>query len=319
MKSLYLDGTQNISLTKAGLAFEDKERGTSQVIEPPDIDFDLLVVQNTKGYVSWPALKVLQMWRVTVCLFDWTGKLLGTFVPYAKTDPPLLIRQMEVSRNPKAALKIAQGIVAAKMERMGEAVQDWGGSDEYETIRRQRDPFKTKSNGAVLSAEGAATDAYWNAFRAELQRRWPEAKFPRRGHNRHQYKIGAVDPVNAALNYAYSILEAKARTNLARVGLSPYFGFLHAPLTDKEPAVYDLQEYERTTMDQSVLDVLSDPEVQKNGFIRTDKWVSRLTRPTSAKMIQDVTGAFNKNTGRATVDGRFYREAVGMRGEVLNS
>ncbi|MCI4320684.1 MAG: CRISPR-associated endonuclease Cas1 [Thermoplasmata archaeon] len=318
MKSLYLDGTQNISLTKEGLVFEDRERGTSQVVAPPDIDFDLLVVQNTKGYVSWPALKVLQMWRVTVCQFDWTGKLLGTFVPYAKADPPLMIRQMEVSRDPKAALKIAQGIVAAKMERMGEAVEEWGGSEEYETIRHRRDPFKTKSNGAVLSAEGAATEAYWGVFRQELTRRWPEAKFPMRGHHRHQYKIGAVDPVNAALNYAYSILEAKARTNLARVGLSPYFGFLHAPLTQKEPAVYDLQEYERATMDRAVLDVLADSEVQKHGFSKTERWISRLSRHTSRKTIAAVDDAFNVKVGRETVDGRFYRNAIDLRRVILD-
>jgi CRISP-associated protein Cas1 len=317
MKSIYLDGTQNVSLNKEGLVFEDREKGTTQIVEPPDIDFDLLVVQNTKGYVSWPALKVLQMWRVTVALFDWTGKLLGTFVPYAKSDPPLLIRQMEVSRNPKAALKIAQGIVAAKIDSMGESVKEWGGNPDYEDVRRKRDPFKTRSNGQVLGVEAAATEAYWNVLRRELFRRWPEARFPRRGHHRHQYKIGAVDPVNAALNYAYSLLEAKARTNLARVGLSPYFGFLHAPLQHKEPAVYDLQEYGRTAMDRAVLQVLADPEVQKDGFIRTDSWTSRLTRPASRKMVEAVTSAFNENIGRATVEGRFYGEAVGLRSAVL--
>lgn len=167
--------------------------------------------------------------------------------------------------------------------------------------------------------EAATTEAYWEVFRTELARRWPEGKFPRRGHHKHQYKIGAVDPVNAALNYAYSILEAKARTNLAWVGLSPYFGFLHAPLTQKEPAVYDLQEYERTTTDRAVLDLLGDPEVQRDGFVRTDHWVSRLSRPAAKKLVEGVTSAFNAPIKGGAIDGRFYRETVELRGAVLDS
>lgn len=276
------------------------------------------MVQNTKGFVSWPALKTLQMWRVTVCLFDWTGKLLGTFVPYASSlDPELQIRQMEASRDHKKALDIAKEIVQAKSQRMLEAAQEWGNPIALERVHHAHPISKARSVKEARAVESWVTEAYWDEFRSELKGRWPEARFKVRGHPTHGYKMRAVEPVNAALNYAYSLLEAKARTNLARVGLSPYFGFLHSTLPQKEPAVYDLQEYERTEMDRAVLDVLSDSTVQKEGFVKLDDWTSRLTRPASRKVVEAVSGAFNRSVTKGTVDGRFYREAISLRGQVL--
>lgn len=318
MKSLYLDGTQNISLTKEGLVFEDREQGTTRIVEPPEIDFDLLIVQNTKGFVSWPALKTLQMWRVTVCLMDWSGKLLGTFVPYASNaDPNLQLRQMEVSRDPKRALKIAKGIVEAKSDRMLEAAEEWGEGADVERIHAAHPISAAHSVKEARAVESWVTEAYWGAFRSELKRRWPEARFKVRGHPTHGYKMKAVEPVNAALNYAYSLLEAKARTNLARVGLSPYFGFLHSTLPHKEPAVYDLQEYERTEMDRAVLEVVSDPTIQRDGFVRTDDWSARLARPATRALVNAVSSDFNRSVPKGTVDGRFYREAFELRASVL--
>ena len=169
-------------------------------MEPPEIDFDLLVVQNAKGFVSWPALKVLQMWRVTVALFDWNEKLLETFVPYATNDPPLVLKQTQVSQDPKKALKIAKEIVSIKFDRMGEAAREWGDEDYYESIRGRHSPERVRSVSEARAAESIVTEAYWSAFRDELKRRWPDAKFKVRGHPTHGYKMRAVDPVNAVLN-----------------------------------------------------------------------------------------------------------------------
>jgi CRISP-associated protein Cas1 len=258
------------------------------------------------------------MWRVTVCLFDWTGKLLGTFIPYASSaDPGLQIAQMEASRNPKKALKIAREIVAAKSDRMLEAAREWGDVADLERIHAAHPITKVRSVKEARAVESWVTEAYWDAFRFEIKRRWPEARFKVRGHPTHGYKMRAVEPVNAALNYAYSLLEAKARTNLARVGLSPYFGFLHSTLPGKEPAVYDLQEFERTEMDRAVLDVLSLPSIQQDGFERSNDWTSRLARSTSRKVVEAVSEAFNRPVTNGTIEGRFYRESLALRSSVL--
>lgn len=251
-------------------------------------------------------------------LMGWTGNLLGTFVPYASNaDPMLQIRQMEASRDPKKSLKIAKQILDSKFERMGAAAEEWGGGAKYERVRSLHPPERAKSVAQVRGAESIVTEAYWSAFRDELGRRWPESKFKVRGHPHHGYKMKAAEPVNAALNYAYSILEAKSRTNIARVGLSPHFGFLHSTLPGKEPLVYDLQEYERAEMDRAVLNVLSDPAVQQGGFMRLPEWTSRLARQTASKVVEATSRAFNSPAQSGKLDGRFYREAVELRSLVL--
>lgn len=226
---------------------------------------------------------------------------------------------MKASENPKTCLKIAKQIVQAKFDRMGEAAREWGGEEYYEGIRKRHPPDRVKTVKEARAAESNVTEAYWSVFRTELKRRRPEARFKLRGHPNHPYQMRAVEPVNAALNYAYSILEAKARTNLARVGLSPQFGFLHSTGPNKEPAVYDLQEFERTTMDRAVLEVLSDPGVQTDGFIREGDWTSRLSRPTSRKVVAGATEAFNGRIRGGTLEGRFLREAQWFRASVSDT
>jgi len=258
------------------------------------------------------------MWRVTVALFDWNGKLLGTFVPYASNaDPMLQIRQMEASRDPKKALKIAKVIISAKFERMGEAAREWGGEDDYEGIQARHPLAKVRTVAEARGAESVVTEAYWAVFREELKRRWPETKFKIRGHQNHGYKMKAVEPVNAALNYAYSILEAKARTNIARVGLSTYFGFLHSTLPGKEPLVYDLQEFERTEMDRAVLEVLSAHAIQRDGFLRLSDWTARLSRIATRAVAEAASGRFESPVPGGSLEGRFYRETLALRSALL--
>jgi hypothetical protein len=66
-----------------------------------------------------------------------------------------------------------------------------------------------------------------------------------------------VDPLNAALNYAYALLEGQCRQALTRLGFDVACGFLHADKPGRDSLVYDLMECERGTVDGLVLDFLT--------------------------------------------------------------
>ena len=81
----------------------------------------------------------------------------------------------------------------------------------------------------------------------------------------------------------------------------------------------DLQEFERTTMDRAVLEVLTDPGVQEGGFIREGDWTSRLSRPAPRKIVEGVSDAFNGKIQGGTVEGRFLRAAQGLRSALVRT
>jgi hypothetical protein len=76
--------------------------------------------------------------------------------------------------------------------------------------------------------------------------------------------------------------------------------------------MFDLQEFEWTTMDRAVLEVLSVPGGQTEGFILEGDWTSRLSRPGSRKIVSSIDSAFNGKIRGRTVVGRFLRTAQGL-------
>lgn len=93
-------------------------------------------------------------------------------------------------------------------------------ADDVEAARRK-----------IFSLEGRAGAIYWSALRQVLG-----DTFPRREGR------GATDPINVALNYGYGILYAATWAAVARAGLDPGIGMLHASPGDRGALVFDLVE-----------------------------------------------------------------------------
>ena len=65
---------------------------------------------------------------------------------------------------------------------------------------------------------------------------------------------GAVDPVNALLNYGYGILASRTWAAILHAGLDPFAGMLHADRSGKPSLVLDLMEELRApAVDRAVL------------------------------------------------------------------
>jgi len=68
--------------------------------------------------------------------------------------------------------------------------------------------------------------------------------------------MNASDPINALLNYGYSILESMVRKDINTIGLDVSIGHLHEIAPSKHPLVYDLQELFRYVVDYSIIELL---------------------------------------------------------------
>jgi CRISP-associated protein Cas1 len=97
----------------------------------------------------------------------------------------------------------------------------------------------------LMGLEGRAAERYWGAIKRIL----PE-KYGFSGRSGR----GAVDPVNAALNYGYGILYGQGERCLVLAGLDPYAGFLHVDRPGKPSlTLVFIEEFRQPAIDRTVV------------------------------------------------------------------
>jgi CRISPR-associated protein Cas1 len=83
--------------------------------------------------------------------------------------------------------------------------------------------------------------------------------------------VNASHPINAMLNYAYGVLEARLRIQAVTDGFDPTLGIMHHGRREKSAYVFDLMEPERPRVDAAILSFLTDNALASADFvIRTD-------------------------------------------------
>lgn len=98
----------------------------------------------------------------------------------------------------------------------------------------------------LLGAEGMGARFYWEGVRALVETRC--STFEGRSGR------GAVDAVNALLNYGYGILASRTWAALMLAGLDPFAGFLHTDRPGKPSLVLDaMEELRPGVVDRAVL------------------------------------------------------------------
>ena len=87
-----------------------------------------------------------------------------------------------------------------------------------------------------------------------------------------------VDPVNAMLSFAYTLLANDCASALESVGLDPYVGFLHRDRPGRLSLALDLMEELRSAFaDRFVLTMINNRIVNKKSFITQENGAVLLT------------------------------------------
>ena len=110
------------------------------------------------------------------------------------------------------------------------------------------EPPIDSARGTLLNLEGRAGALYWEC----VQRLLPAGRFTTRNHQ------GAVDDVNALLNYGYGILYSQVWSALTLAGLEPFAGFLHVDRPGKPSLVLDfIEEFRQPVVDRVVFAMIN--------------------------------------------------------------
>jgi hypothetical protein len=92
------------------------------------------------------------------------------------------------------------------------------------------------------------------------------------------------NPVNAILNYLYTLLESETRLAITALGLDPGFGLLHVDHATRDSLVYDLMEPVRPKIDAYVLDWITQTPLKRSWFFEQRDGCCRLMSELTAQL-----------------------------------
>jgi len=234
---------------------EDAKQSSTVRFRPRRFPYSSVIIDGHSGYISLQAIHWLSKNKIPVFVMNFDGTVISSVLPPMPIKADLRAAQFEAAANPKVKFTIAKAIVQAKIVRSLQ-VLDWL-AERYD-IQREVRLVKKNALGLgnartvveIRSVEGRVAAKYWNAYGKVL----PETlDFQGRMTSSHQND--ATDPVNAALNYGYGVLEGECRRAINAVGLEPSVGFLHdfSNYQTKQSLVYDLEEPFRWLVDLTVM------------------------------------------------------------------
>ena len=103
----------------------------------------------------------------------------------------------------------------------------------------------------------------------------------------------AERPVNAILNYLYSLVEAEAILACQVVGLDAGLGIVHADAKGRQSLALDLMEPVRPEVDRFVLDMVERRTFRKAEFTETSDGHVRLLAPLTHQLGRDPAAVGN--------------------------
>jgi CRISPR-associated protein Cas1 len=251
---------------------------------PHALPFDSLVLEGYTGNISLEATRFLLVHGVTVSCLRWDGSLLGTLTPKGTNNAALKIAQVKAHQNPELRGMAARAILEAKARSTAQLCAHFSRVFGIAAPQFEPTPPSDSINELRLS-ESRSAHAYWSFFGGVIGKTWPDSGWLQRKSTDESWNRNARDPINALLNYSYSLVEGRVRSAISSVGLLPDIGLVHDIAPSKLPLVYDLQELFRWVADLSVVEVVSRGLIdRKMGFLRMESYHVPL-EPETARVL----------------------------------
>ena len=216
--------------------------------------------------VSTQCLRNLLTEGVWVSFFTRNGQYRGRLQPPIERGGQLRRRQWTQAGDEAFCLEFARAIVRGKIlaqRRVAEAYAKNRAAESLGTGQTQlRESLQRVGEAAGLGAlrgvEGGASRAYFGLFV-----RWNGSDLPFEGRE----KRGTADPINALLNFGYTLLTREVEGLLEAAGLDPTIGFYHRPDDDRPSLACDwVEEFRHVVVDRLVLTLVNKRIVTRAHF-----------------------------------------------------
>ena len=256
------------------------------------------VVVMGNVYITTPCLRALMEKQIPVSWHSYGGWFSGHTIGTGHKNVELRTAQFRHSFDDNQCLHIAKALVRDKILNCRTLLRrNWrdGRAPGELLSAMKRDAGlaeKASSIETLLGIEGAAAARYFKHFGAMLK---TDGGFDFDFSSRNRRP--PLDPVNALLSLAYSVLTRQLTTTLSAVGFDPYRGFYHQPRYGRPALALDVMEPFRPLLaDSTVITVINNGEVEAGDFIHRAGAVSLTTKGRKAlfsaierRMSQEIT------------------------------
>jgi CRISPR-associated protein Cas1 len=244
-----------------------------------------LVFLGEGGNITIDAIKWCEAQGVAICVLGWHGDLISVTTPHAISDVTIRRAQFGAIR-----LTVAQAILKRKLQS-----QLAIGKFPADKLRATLPKIKAaRTVDELILIEAQAALEYWNNWSFSLKHRkrnWPSrwTLFAYRTSLLSGGPRRATHPVNAILNYAYSVAAAQVTRSLIAAGFDSTAGFLHADADGRHSLTYDALELLRADIDVRILPWVASHTWRRSDFPVTPQGVVRLQPTLAALVAQKAT------------------------------
>jgi CRISPR-associated protein Cas1 len=211
--------------------------------------------------------------NIALTFLSANGRFQATIVGESKGNVTLRKEQYRISDDEKRSLGYAEKFIFGKIYNakwvLERAARDYPLRIDTDTVKdaaaELTEAYKRSLSCSDLDelrgVEGAAATVYFGEFNNLILQNKDTFNFNCR--NRRP----PLDPVNAMLSFAYTLLEHDCRAALEAVGLDAYVGFLHRDRPGRASLALDLiEEFRSVIADRFVITLINRKEIKSEDF-----------------------------------------------------
>ncbi len=185
---------------------------------------------------------------VDLAFFTPRGRFLARTVGEERGNVLLRQTQYRASDSPYESLRLGKGFILGKIYNarwvLERATRDHPMRVPVERLKKLSAQWaaalvrveECETPDELLGIEGEAAQKYFSGFDSLILQQREGFSFTERSRR------PPLDPINALLGFAYSLLARDCAAALEGVGLDPYVGFLHRPRPGRASLALDLME-----------------------------------------------------------------------------
>ncbi len=270
LNTLYIT-TQGAYLKKDGMAIDVRIRNQSAG-RFPALNLNAIVAFG-RVLVSPPLMNYCAENDIHIAFLREDGRFLARVQGPVSGNVLLRREQYRAADSPERSASIVRNILRAKLANsrnvLARFLRDHPNGNTIqiqEAVSRIRNligalPREGADITALRGIEGAAADAYFAVFDSLITVDDPKFRFQSRSRR------PPMDPVNAMLSFAYTILANEMTAALESVGLDPAVGFLHTDRPGRASLALDLlEEFRSFFADRLVLSLINLKQVVPSDF-----------------------------------------------------
>ena len=210
---------------------------------------------------------------ITVSFLSENGRFLGSIYGESRGNVLLRKEQYRISDDPVRSYEYAKNFVIGKLHNqkwvIERCLRDHGLRVDSDLLERSsslisedmKQIYTSDDISSLRALEGNAARFYFGIFDELILKNKEYFRFS--GRNRRP----PLDPVNALLSFAYTLLASECRHALESVGLDSYVGFMHTERPGRASLALDLMEDLRPHFaDRFALSLINREEITPSDF-----------------------------------------------------